>query len=231
MKNLLLFTILAAAALPSAQAALPAIRITEVDPSGSSNANYAADWFELTDIGTSAVDITGWKMDDNSDSYSVAVALKGVTSIAPNQSVVFIEDTVASSDSALATSFENTWFGAGNVPAGFTIGFYGGSGVGLGSSGDAVNIFDSTGTAIAGVVFGASTNGVTFDNAAGLNSTTDSVTISQKSVAGVNGAFVATDGEVGSPGVVPEPSSLAVLAAGALVTGVALRARRKSASV
>jgi hypothetical protein len=226
MKNLLLFTMLAAAAIPSTQAA---ILITEVDPTGSSNSNYLADWFELTDTGTTAVNISGWKMDDNSDSYSVAVALKGVTSIAPGQSVVFIEDTNAKgSDSALATSFENTWFGAGNVPAGFTIGFYGGSGVGLGSSGDAVNIFNSSGTAIAGVVFGASTDGVTFDNSAGLNSTTDSVTISQTSVAGVNGAFVATDGEVGSPGVVPEPSSWALLVLGGLGAGLALRARRKS---
>ena len=221
MKNLILSAALTAATLASAQAD---IVITEVDPTGSSNASYAADWFELTNTGIAVVNITGWTMDDNSDSFSLSVPLKGITSIASGQSVVFIEDTSASSDTTLAGNFERTWFGS-NVPASFTIGFYGGSGVGLGSSGDAVNIFNASGTAIAGVVFGASTNGVTFDNAAGLNSTTDSVTISQKSVVGVNGAFTATDGEVGSPGVVPEPSTWALLGLGAGLLGLTLRCR------
>ncbi len=219
MKSLLLTVALTAATLATVPAA---ILITEVDPTGSSNANYAADWYELTNTGTAAVNITGWTMDDNSDSFSLSVPLKGVTSIAPGQSVIFIEDTSASSDSALASSFETTWFGS-KVPANFTLGFYGGSGVGLGASGDAVNIFDSTGNPIAGVVFGASTTGVTFDNAAGLNSTTDSVTISQKSVVGVNGAFTATDGEIGSPGVVPEPGTYALLTGGMLLGAVCLR--------
>ncbi len=222
MKKLILFTGLSVVALSSARAD---ILITEVDPTGSSNANYAADWFELTNTGTNAVSIAGWRMDDNSDSFAVSVALNVVTSIAPKQSVVFLEDT-GTDDATLAANFERTWFGT-NVPAGFTVGFYGGSGVGLSSNGDAVNIFDSTGTAIAGVVFGASTNGVTFDDAAGLNSATDSVTISQKSVVGVNGAFTATDGEVGSPGVVPEPSIWAALLAAGAGLCAALRARRR----
>jgi len=58
--------------------------ITEVNPSGSS-ASYAADWFELTNTGPGAVNVSGWKMDDNSNGSpaSAEVALNGITSIAP----------------------------------------------------------------------------------------------------------------------------------------------------
>lgn len=186
------------------------IIISEVDPTGSATSTYAADWFELTNTGTSAVDITGWKMDDNSNSFGSSVALRGVTSIAAGQSVVFIEgNSTGSTDSTIQANFKTAWFGS-NVPAGFTIGGYGGSGVGLSSTSDAVNIFNSTGTLITRVDFGAATTGVSFDNSAGLNNTV----ISTVSVAGTNGAFTSPTGEVGSPGAVPEPSTCALMLGG-----------------
>ncbi len=90
------------------------------------------------------------------------------------------------------------------MPAGFLVGFYGGVGVGLSSSGDAVNLFDALGNRITGVSFGASVTGFTFDNSAGLGSTTLPLpVISTLSAAGVNGAFLAADGvETGSPGTI-----------------------------
>ncbi len=205
------------------------IIISEVDPTGSSNANYGADWYELTNTGATAQDITGWKMDDNSNSFSLAVPLRGVTSIAAGQSVVFVEGTATgTTDATIDANFESAWFGA-SVPAGFTIGNYGGSGVGLSSSSDAVNIFDSSGDPITGVTFGASTSGVSFDNAAGVNGA-----ISTLSSVGVNGAFMSPDGEIGSPGVianavVPEPSAF-VLAAFGLVAGLGLAFHRRAAA-
>src|SRR5579871_2172726 len=156
LNNRALLLAAALGVLASANASA-AIIISEVSPASSGNAPYAADWFELTNTGGTAVDITGWRMDDNSDSYGSSVALTGVTSIAAGQSVVFVEDTSASSDAALDAQFESTWFGS-KVPAGFTIGNYGGSGVGLSTSGDAVNIFNSVGTQVAGVSFGSVTN-------------------------------------------------------------------------
>ena len=76
--------------LLAAAGVAPIVAITEVSPTGSS-ASYGADWFELTNTGSSALDITGWKMDDNSNSFAASVALRGVTSIAAGQSVVFLE--------------------------------------------------------------------------------------------------------------------------------------------
>lgn len=200
------------------------VRITEVAPWSSGNSPVGADWFELTNTGVSAVNISGWKMDDSSSSFASAAVLNGVTSIAAHQSVIFVEGSAAT-----AASFVSNWFG-GNVPNGFAIGYYSGSGLGLGTGGDGVTVFDAGGALQAKVSFGAS-DGVspyqTFDNAAGLNETT----ISQLSAVGVNGAFVAANSaiEIGSPGTiaaVPEPETYALLLAGLGMIGAIARKRR-----
>ena len=206
------------------------IVITEVDSAGSSATDgYAADWFELTNTGSTAVNITGWKMDDNSNLFANAVALRNVTSIGAGQSVVFFEGTASgTTDSTIAANFESTWFGT-NVPVGFTIGAYGGAGVGLSTTTDAVNIFNAAGTLITRVDFNAPTGTATFDNSADLNN----VTLTTASVVGVNGAFLASNGEIGSPGTVttavstPEPSAYAMMLGGALMLLV-IQLRRRS---
>ncbi len=174
-----------------------ALVISEVAPWSSGNSPLGADWFEVTNVGTNAVDITGWKVDDSSASFASALALNGVTSIAPGESVIFIEtsDLVTT-----AANFKALWFGA-NPPAGLQIGSYSGSGIGLSTGGDAVNLYDSTGTRKASVTFGASPAGPsfpTFDNAAGL----DTTTISRLSVVNLYEAFRAVNdaAEIGSPG-------------------------------
>ena len=190
------------------------IIISEVDATGSS-ASYGADWFELKNIGASAIDLTGWKMDDSSASFASAVAIRGITSIAAGQSVVFLEgNTSGSTDGTINANFISAWFG-GSTPVGFTVANYGGSGVGLSATTDAVNIYNSTGVLQAGVTFGASTVGFTFDNTAGLSGS-----LSQLSAAGVNGAFLSFNGqETGSPGdvaPVPEPATFALAGLGIL---------------
>jgi hypothetical protein len=209
-------TIGASAFLLGASSARAGILITEVDPSGSSSSSntYNADWFELTNTGSSAQDITGWKMDDNSHTFGSAVALRGVTSIAAGQSVVFVEGTAdGTGDSTLDSNFESFWFGS-SVPSGFTIGNYGGTSVSLSQTADEVNIYNAGGTEVTGVGFAASATGISFDNSAGVgsNSQPDPL-IATVSVIGVNGAFSsantgsASTHEIGSPGLLPEPGS------------------------
>jgi hypothetical protein len=211
-------------------AALAQVAITEAAPWSSGNSPVGADWFELTNIGSSAVDISGWRMDDSSLSFATARPLRGITTIGAGRSVILVEsDAAGAQDSMLRTAFLDTWFGD-TSPAGLQIGFYGGAGVGLGTGGDAVAIFDSGGSLRASVSFGASPAAVPFasyDNAAAL----DGVTLSQLSSVGVNGAFLAAAGsEIGSPGfiaAVPEPETYAMMLLGLGLVGAATRMRRR----
>src|SRR5262245_22417910 len=106
--------VVAAGLIMAASAPLHAqVRITEVAPwgSGAANTPYAADWFELTNFGSTAVNISGWTMDDDSSNPNSAL-LNGVTTIAPGESVIFIEGANATT---LKAAFLNSWFGT-NAP-------------------------------------------------------------------------------------------------------------------
>src|SRR5262249_7136675 len=165
------------------------LAITEAAAWSSGNSPLASDWFEVTNFGTSSVSLLGWTMDDNSNSFAVSVPLNGVASINPGESVIFIETASSSELAAKTQAFINLWYG-GTAPAGLQIGSYSGSGVGLSTGGDAVNLFDIGGTLHAAISFGASPSVpplATFDNSAGLNN----VTVSDLSIVGQHGAFVA----------------------------------------
>lgn len=200
--------------------AFAAVNVTEVAPWSSGNSPVGADWFELTNTGASAIDISGWRVDDSSNSFASSLALVGVSSINAGQSVIFVEGTATT-----ANNFITNWFGA-SAPANFAIGFYSGSAIGLATGGDAVNIFNASGAVQASVTFGASDSVSpyqTFDNAADLTGA-----ISTLSVAGVNGAFIAVNSttEIGSPGTiaaVPEPETYALMIAGLGLIGFSSR--------
>jgi hypothetical protein len=125
------------------------VRITEVMSNGG-----PTDWFELTNFGSTTVDITGWKMDDNSFSYATSVLLNGITSIAPGERVIFGESAAAT----YATDYRTFW----GIPNTVQVGSYTGSGVGLSSNGDGVILFTSSGTEEHRVSFGLSTAGISF---------------------------------------------------------------------
>jgi len=222
--------VLATLAFSAAQA--QQVRVTEAAPYASGNTPFKADWFELTNTSSTTITLSGWKMDDNSNAFASSVPLAGISSIAPGESVIYIE---CAAGCAAIAGFQSYW---GSPVAGVQIGTYSGSGVGLSTSGDAVNIFDSAGAVLTRVDFGASTAGRTFDNAAGL----DNVTLTTLSTVGVNGAFNSAQSltaggaptgvfDMGSPGsiaaAVPEPSTYALIAAGLLVIGGLTRRRQR----
>lgn len=105
--------------------AAPQLVITEM----VSKSDVTEDWFEVTNFGNTAADISGWQYDDESADILDAVALSGVTSIAAGESVVFTNDT---SDAA----FRSFWGGL----TGVQVGLYQGAGLG---KGDAITLFDA----------------------------------------------------------------------------------------
>lgn len=178
----------------------PTLFISEVAPWSSGNSAVAADWFEVTNNGRTAIDVTGWRMDDSSAQFGNSRALTGITSIGAGESVIFFETADLEATKA---AFIANWFG-GTAPDGVQFGAYTGSGVGLGTGGDQVNLYNSTGELQASVSFGASPADnpyATFNNAGAVNN----AEITTLSEAGTNGAAAVTNGavtEIGSPGTV-----------------------------
>lgn len=193
-----------------AASASASIRITEA--MSSSGTGGTADWFEVTNYGSSAVDISGWRMDDSSFAFANSVLLSGITSIAAGQSVIFIEGTAAD-----VAGFAFFWGGLSGV----SVGYYSGSGVGFSSAGDGVVLFNATGTeTTARATFGAATTGSSFyfdlaPNNVGIVSTVGAI--------GTQLTFATTGsvvniGSLGTAIDIPAPGAVALLAAAGMVS-------------
>jgi hypothetical protein len=157
MVRRLLISLLVLGAVQTAQAQTM-LRVTEAMSSGGT-----PDWFELTNISESPINISGFKVDDNSFNFANAVILQGVSEIAPGERVVFVE-----SATNYLNSFQTFW-GSNNLQ----VGNYSGSGIGLSSGGDGVIIFDASGIEVTRVSFGPATAGKSFywgyDNVGNFN--------------------------------------------------------------
>lgn len=216
------------------------LRITEV--MSNSGIGGTQDWFELTNYGLAPVSLTGYRMDDNSFIFNPnSVPLTGVASIAPGESVVFVE-AVTLDPAAEVASFRTYWGGAATTAA---IGTYSGSGVGFSSNGDGVVVFDAAGTEVTPrTSFGSAvaTPGQSFYwayNPAGdfvLGTQSNGVVSTVGTIPGENGGIsqvtylsaTTLPQNTGSPGtaaVVPEPSTVALAAAGLGLVGMAARRR------
>jgi hypothetical protein len=208
----------------SAQSALAAIIITEVmSQSLHGGGTNNADWFEVTNNGATAVDITGWSWDD--DSFQPGTATFGaITSIAAGQSIIVTGETVGA---------EGDWRINWALPDSIPIVNLGNGVPGLSAAGDEIYIFDAQDIEIAHVRFGPATTGSTFywDNQG------NDLGISQNGVDGAyQAAFNGAAGpglDVGSPGLaviaaVPEPSTLAVLGTIGVAAVVRKRWRKKA---
>jgi len=238
MKKTILPILIAAliASVASTQAQV-LIRITEA--MSSSGTGGTPDWIELSNLGNTVADITGWKVDDSSRTFGSSLLLNGITSIAAGESVVFFETPTANLTGAWSTdlaNFRSFWGGLSGVQ----VGYYGGSGIGLSSTGDGAVVFNSTGTEQTTYVsFAAATTGTSFNfvyDAAGVQTSAANAL----SVAGAYGATTvsAAWGGTGTavsntagPGTittVPEPSSSALLGLGTIALLGLRRLNRKA---
>jgi hypothetical protein len=216
MKNLL--PILAATATAGLLAATPAaaqLRITEVmgQAAAGTASTLNGDWWELTNFGSSPVNLLGYQWGDSED------ALPGSDSnffpsftLNPGQSLIILEEDAYSKD---------TWRTMWGIPASVAILTEddmvddatpeGDLFSGLSTSGDTVNFYSPAGTLLDTYTFGAVIRGVTFE----INSDGADLGLS---VVGEYGAVLASNGDIGSPGiaVVPEPTVLSLGAMGLL---------------
>ena len=235
----LLAAITLTAATLAASPASAQIRITEV--MSSSGTGGTADWFEVTNYGTSAVTSTGWRMDDNTFLFANSVELLGVTTIAAGETVVFLESALPGTD---VPAFQTFWGGSASTAQ---IGTYSGSGVGFSSSGDGVVVFSSTGTELTpqtSFPAATATTGSSFywaydaagDFVTGFGTQSAGVVSTVGTLPGTFSdqvTFTSADvlANIGSPGTavnaVPEPSSIVLAAfAGLGLAGYAARRRR-----
>lgn len=224
------------------------VRVTEAMSSSAAVSGGTSDWFELTNYGSSAVNIAGWKVDDSSFASGTALPLNVVTSIAAGESAVFIEipsTTPAGSEAQDVTAWRTFW---GNPVATTQVGWYRGSGIGLSSAGDGLVVFDAANVEqTPRVSFPAATAGSSFywayspSGAFGGGPSVSTI----GTIPGENGGisqttFLSVDPppapftvtNTGSPGtaaVVPEPSTVALAAAGVGLAGLAARRRLRRA--
>ncbi len=175
---------------------LPQLAITEIMPNSGHPASINGDWFEVTNYGTTSIDLLGFSWDDESREAGKHTVTTSVV-LPAGVSAIFLEEE--NPDDA---DWAQSWAQAGNniIILNENDEFVDFSG--FSSNGDEVSLWDDGFRLLSCVAYDAS------DVNAGFSIEVDnSGNILGSSVNGVNGAYTSADSDVGSPGNLP-PFSL-----------------------
>ena len=192
--------------------ALGNIEITEWMYNGAATDAFG-EYVEFTNTGTTAVDMTGWSYDDSSR-IAGTVDLSAFGTVEPGESVILTDATAA--------DFATNWGLTG-------VKIIGGLTANLGRN-DEINLYDATQTLVDRLTYGDEDFPGTVRTqlvSCNIPDTDYGYTEAQTSwvlatVGDAYGSTMSSVGEIGSPGVVPEPATWFVLALGVL----GLRGRR-----
>lgn len=209
--------IIAPLALLASTPAFANIQITEWMYNGNGT---TGEYVEFTNLGSTAIDFTGWSFDDDSRTAGT-VSLSAIGLLAPGASALLAE--------AAAADFRAAW----NLGAGVAI--VGSNTTNLGRA-DEINLFDAAGNLVdrltyGDAVFAGTIRTQNFSGNPGSPADLASFTVTPgwvlASVGDGFGSYASSFGDVGNPGLyapVPEPGAWALLLAGAgVVAGVASR--------
>ena len=212
MRILLCAAALAAMLTSQALAAFD-LRITEIWPGNTDGQDLTDDWFELTNYGDMAwVAATDGNLyfDDDSFDASTADLLFGVSSIAPGESVVFVDGN-AGTGGVNTFAWADLWDDVVSpLPQ---VGSY--EGAGLGQGGDAIGLWITLGTPTGSPDITGS-----YPNANGsLGGSYDLALSAFSTVGNASGAVATALNDVGEPAIgspgsvgrIPEPASLVLV--------------------
>ncbi len=216
MKTKTLLTLAASALLFHAAHAAANVRITEWMYSGG-----GGEFIEFTNLGSTAVDFTGWSYDDDSRTPGV-FSLSGFGTVAAGESVVITEDN--------ANTFRTDW----SLSATFKV--LGGYTNNIGRA-DELNLFDGSGALVDRLRYGdnAIPGTIRTQNASGRPGSTAALGANDVSlwvlstVGDVEGSYRSLKNDIGSPGMtaaIPEPETYALFLAGLGLLGFAAKRRR-----
>jgi len=220
MKKLTIASIAAVWLVLTGSSASAQMRITEWMYSGTN-----LEWFELTNIGNTSINMAGWSYDDDSE-LAGTVDLSAFGIVAAGESVILAEDTEA--------NFRATW----GLPA--LVDVIGSNTTNLGRN-DEINLYDNTFALIDRLTFGDQTfvGSIRTQNASGNPITPSALGVNdvyqwQLAVNGdAYGSYLSTGADIGNPGTytVPEPSTVMLLFVGGsfMLLGRHLKRARRAA--
>ncbi len=170
---------------------LPKLAITEIMSGSNLSSPIGGDWFELTNYGTTPINLNNFSWDDDSRTAGTHTIASLITqTIDAGESVIFYDGLATE-----AVAWSQEWSQQGNNIVIYAADEFGPMGFsGLSTGGDEVNFYDDKGQLVARATYGASlvTAGVSIE----FDTTSSVIGLS---TVGVRNAYTSANGDIGSP--------------------------------